>query len=218
MAYITLATSIASAYQRLMIVVKQPERGSSLRRNLVRLAMDTHELYEACKAANYDFIPDQELLELRAAANAEFPTPDFFMDTRAIYTFLNEMNNRLPSDSLPVFPYHRDPVRSGSVRPSEARCECCGQARGTLYAGVMYAREAPQSLCPWCIADGSAAERHQGHFFDASFCDDNFQPVEMPIEWSHTVFALTIGFATFNPIHWWIHCGEPAEYINRIAL
>ena len=37
----------------------------------------------------------------------------------------------------------------------------------------------------------------------------------MPPEMHEAVFSRTIGFATFNPIGWWVHCGQPAEYVTR---
>jgi len=117
--------------------------------------------------------------------------------------------------SLPQFPYHRDPAASGSLRESDARCECCGKLPGVLYAGVVYSRSQVRDLCPWCIADGSASEKYGASFFDADFVDDSMGTVSMPPEMHEAVFSRTIGFATFNPIGWWVHCGQPAEYVTR---
>jgi len=117
--------------------------------------------------------------------------------------------------ALPRFPYHRDPVASGSIRTSSDPCQCCGQSRGLLYDGAVYSRERVESLCPWCISDGSAATKWGAAFFDAEFCDADGRPIEAPADWRDRVFGRTIGFATFNPIGWWVHCGEPAEYVTR---
>lgn len=117
--------------------------------------------------------------------------------------------------SLPRFPYHRDPIASGSVRESNAACECCGKSRGVLYKGVVYSLHTVESLCPWCIADGTAEHKYDASFFDAYFCDENRKCIELPAEWHRKVFGQTIGFSTFNPIGWWVHCGEPAVYISR---
>lgn len=69
--------------------------------------------------------------------------------------------------SLPAFRYHPDPLATGSVIRSDARCVCCGDVRGDVYAGPVYAvDEYEQCICPWCIADGSAHARS-----DASFTD-----------------------------------------------
>lgn len=116
---------------------------------------------------------------------------------------------------LPHFPYHRDPVASGSVRHSNDLCDCCGQSRGVLYKGSVYSSESIENICPWCISDGSAATQFKATFFDADFCDDQGNAVRLPQPFYRDVFDRTIGFATFNPFGWWVHCGEPAEYVTR---
>ncbi|MBK1884728.1 CbrC family protein [Luteolibacter pohnpeiensis] len=118
-------------------------------------------------------------------------------------------------NALPKFPYHRDPRASGPLRESAEPCECCGLSRGILYSGVIYTAFDIKNLCPWCIADGSAASRFSASFFDANFCGDSGDSVSLPPEFHHDVFDRTIGFSTFNPIGWWVHCGEPAEYVSR---
>ena len=117
-------------------------------------------------------------------------------------------------EPLPHFPYHRDPVASGSVEASTKPCDCCGQSSGVLYTGNTHCRGKPR-LCPWCIADGSASNRFGATFFDAYFVDDDGEMVDLPEQVQREVFGRTIGFATCNPIGWWVHCGEPAEYVRR---
>jgi len=117
--------------------------------------------------------------------------------------------------TLPKFPYHRDPMSSGSLQESDDACACCGMSRGILYAGNVYSRERPENLCPWCIADGSAAAKYDAEFFDAYFCDDDLNEVDLPVSTRLEVFGRTVGFATFNPIAWWVHCNQPAEYVTR---
>jgi uncharacterized protein CbrC (UPF0167 family) len=70
----------------------------------------------------------------------------------------------LDASLLPRFPYHRNPVASGSVEASDAVCECCGKAHGIIYAGVIYTARQVKSVCPWCIADGSVAHKYDAVF------------------------------------------------------
>ena len=116
---------------------------------------------------------------------------------------------------LPQFPFHRNPQESGSIRETNDACDCCGQIRGVAYDGVVYCLDSPETLCPWCIADGSAENKYDASFFDADFVDDDLNPLDLPPETHSIVFGRTIGFSTFNPIGWWVHCGEPAEYVRR---
>ena len=70
-------------------------------------------------------------------------------------------------DRLPTFRYHPEPLTSGSIVSSDLTCQCCGRARGYIYTGPVYAEEElNEALCPWCIADGSAAGRFQANFVD----------------------------------------------------
>lgn len=70
--------------------------------------------------------------------------------------------------ALPQFPYHPNPVATGSVTTSDAPCVCCGQERGWVYTGPVHAAGAPDNgVCPYCIAFGKAAERYDATFTDA---------------------------------------------------
>lgn len=71
--------------------------------------------------------------------------------------------------SLPKFRYHPDPIASGSVVASEKKCECCQKTRGFIYNGPTYTEKNldEESLCPWCIADGSASQKFEATFVDA---------------------------------------------------
>ena len=115
--------------------------------------------------------------------------------------------------ALPCFPFRRDALTSGSITPSNDVCECCAQSRGAIYKGPIY--ELVDTLCPWCIADGSAFDKFGATFFDAEFGDGDLNRVELPERFRRAVFGCTVGFSTNNPITWWVHCGEPAEYLSR---
>src|SRR5688572_19854803 len=70
---------------------------------------------------------------------------------------------------LPEFHYHPDPIATGNVKPSDKTCQGCGQSRGYIYIASVYAiEELNEAICPWCIADGTAAKK-----FDAMFADSH---------------------------------------------
>lgn len=121
----------------------------------------------------------------------------------------------IKKSELPEFPYHRDPIESKSVRESDAKCDCCGKSRGIMYDGIIYSIDDPENICPWCIADGSASEKYDGSFFDAYFVDENHNDTEVEPKYYSEVFCKTIGFSTYNPIGWWVHCSQPAEFVTR---
>lgn len=113
--------------------------------------------------------------------------------------------------ALPLFRYHPEPLRTGSVRQSDARCLACERSRGFVYTGPVYAaEELVEELCPWCIADGTAAER-----FDAEFTEVGWGvPDEVPRHVVEEVSRRTPGFAGWQQEHWLYHCGDAAAFIG----
>jgi Uncharacterised protein family (UPF0167) len=79
---------------------------------------------------------------------------------------------------LPRFTYHPDPRATGFVVESNAICLACGAARGHIYTGPVYAvEELAEAICPWCIADGTAADRFDAEFTDVgSYVPEDVQP------------------------------------------
>ena len=117
--------------------------------------------------------------------------------------------------SIPNFKYHPDPIASGSVEPSKTKCVCCHQKRGFIYVGPVYAEdELDESICPWCIHDGSAHKQ-----FDAVFTDDasittaDGAPADLSEATLEEVAFRTPGFAGWQQEHWLVCCGEPAAFI-----
>lgn len=118
--------------------------------------------------------------------------------------------------SLPTFKYHPDPLATGSVVASDVECACCGQARGHVYAGPVYAEgDYENRICPWCIADGSAHRR-----LGASFTDE--EAVGGYGDWPAVSEAVveevayrTPGFSGWQQENWWTHCGDAGEYLGR---
>lgn len=110
---------------------------------------------------------------------------------------------------LPSFRYHPDPVSTGSVKPSAAACECCGEARGYLYAASFYTAHSPSpALCPWCIASGEAARRYEGSFNDSEPLDYEALPAEIVAE----VCERTPGYRSWQQEVWEAHCGDACEF------
>ncbi|MFD7921755.1 CbrC family protein [Streptomyces sp. NPDC059740] len=109
---------------------------------------------------------------------------------------------------LPSFPYHPDPVATGVVVPSRTACRSCGRVRGYVYTGPVYAEDDLRGrLCPWCIADGSAAGRFEALFTDV--LDD------VPLDRLHAITRRTPGFAGWQQERWLIHCGDGAAFLGR---
>jgi uncharacterized protein CbrC (UPF0167 family) len=116
---------------------------------------------------------------------------------------------------LPLFKYHPDPVSTGSIIKSDAVCECCGQSRGFIYTGPIYAEDEIDCICPWCIADGRAHQELEASFADecgigggGAWCDVTSEIIE-------EVAYRTPGFSGWQPEQWWTHCDDAAQFLGR---
>jgi uncharacterized protein CbrC (UPF0167 family) len=111
---------------------------------------------------------------------------------------------------LPTFRYFRDPYADdgGVFDESDEPCECCGRTTGYQYLYFMYAEDEIEVICPWCIADGSAAER-----FDGTFVDDvNIPDDAISAEHREELTKRTPSHFAYQEAKWLVHCGEPAVY------
>lgn len=116
------------------------------------------------------------------------------------------------SSDLPAFRYHPDPLASGSFRESAESCACCNRATGWIYTASFYtAQEVSGRFCPWCVADGSAAERFAGEFIDSCGLDGVSE------ETVHEVTRRTPGFHAWQDPHWLVHCHEAAAFIGEVG-
>jgi len=113
-------------------------------------------------------------------------------------------------DSIPSFKYHPDPIGTGAIGASDEVCEGCGKARGYSYKASFHAEDDIESICPWCIADGSAAKK-----FDGMFCDD-FPLTSKEIDSAivDEVTQRTPGFETWQQEVWLTHCNDACTYLG----
>ena len=107
------------------------------------------------------------------------------------------------SQLLPTFTYNAD---SKSVfEESEETCACCNEKRGYIYNGPMYGEfDEEPNICPWCIKDGSAAEKLEVEFVDVGVMGE--------VELSREFTACTPGFVSWQDSEWWTHCNDAAVY------
>jgi uncharacterized protein len=116
--------------------------------------------------------------------------------------------------TLPRFTYHPDPVQTGSFAVSLDPCVCCGEARGYIYTGPVYAlSDLRNKICPWCIADGSAHRKFDAEF--ASFGEGTRDKVSDAVR--DEITHRTPGFSSWQGEQWWTHCGDAAEFLGPVG-
>ncbi|MFF8531888.1 CbrC family protein [Streptomyces sp. NPDC015532] len=64
-------------------------------------------------------------------------------------------------------------------------------------------------FCPWCIADGSAAERLAGEFADSCGLDGVGEDV------LHEVTRRTPGLSAWQDPHRFVHCQDAAAFVGE---
>lgn len=111
---------------------------------------------------------------------------------------------------LPKFTYHPEPIITGVIERSEKPCLCCGKAHGYIYVGPVYSseEELDDQLCPWCIADGSAAER-----LGASFADSHpLLKAGIAPAIVEEIHLRTPAFMSWQEPEWLSHCNDACEF------
>ena len=115
---------------------------------------------------------------------------------------------------LPRFRYHPDPLRSGSIEPSTAKCSVCGQARGYVYTGPAYAAaDLSGRLCPWCIGSGEAHQR-----FAVTFTDSEALADEIPAAAVEEILERTPGFNTWQSGSWPACCDDATAFLSPLGF
>lgn len=104
---------------------------------------------------------------------------------------------------LPEFKYNPNAVKLGIIKKEKTTCPVCEQARDYVYQGPFYSVEDVEGICPWCIKDGSAANKYNGEFQDAASCDEVDRP-----EYIIELTKRTPGYSGWQQERWLSHCGD----------
>jgi hypothetical protein len=115
-------------------------------------------------------------------------------------------------EPLPSFRYHPDPLSTGSFKAnSDTPCLSCNRLREYTYTGSVWTEKPfilEDHICPWCIADGSAAKRFAATFNYTGTLDDVTAAVREEIE------TRTPGFHTWQQETWLGCCGDAAAFLG----
>lgn len=93
-------------------------------------------------------------------------------------------------------------------------CICCKKSRGYIYIAAVYTTQDIEEICPWCIADGSAAEK-----FSATFTDDySLSQAKLSGEIISEVTERTPGFISWQQEKWLTHCNDACEFHGDLEV
>ena len=131
----------------------------------------------------------------------------------------------LVNKSNSAWSYHslnttQTPTGSIFFEQEEGQCSVCSAQRSLRYTSSFYSVEEPEYLCPWCIADGSAAAKYNGEFndyagiegvsVDPASTDETTIPKALLLQ----VSERTPSYSSWQQEVWLTHCGEPCAFID----
>jgi uncharacterized protein len=118
-------------------------------------------------------------------------------------TNAQDVNDKNEMNSLPEFKYNPHAEKLGIIKKESTVCPVCEREREYVYAGPFYSEDEVEGICPWCIKDGSAANKYVGEFQDAAACE-TVDRQEYIIE----LTTRTPGFIGWQQERWLSHCGD----------
>jgi uncharacterized protein CbrC (UPF0167 family) len=116
---------------------------------------------------------------------------------------------------LPAFRYHPDPLATGAIESRQITCACCGQARGFVYVQSVSADvDLDEKLCPWCIADGSAATKLGASFSGAG----PLTAAGVAPDIVEEVHRRTPSYSSWQQEEWLVHCNDACEFHGDASI
>jgi|SRR5690606_5473067 len=120
---------------------------------------------------------------------------------------------------LPKFKYSPNAYSIDVFENDEDICSICNEERNIRYTGSFYSIDEPDYICPWCIADGSAAKMYDGEFND--YCGiEGVSPSpkdpkpKISKELLLEITKKTPSYKSWQQERWMTHCNEPCAFIG----
>lgn len=126
---------------------------------------------------------------------------------------VKKTESNLVKRELPYFKYHPDPTVTGAFETDTVvTCDCCKQPTDVYYTNPFFAVDDIEALCPWCIADGKAAEKFEGSFQDDISVDavnDKDKLMEL--------IERTPGYNGWQQEYWLAHCNDYCAFKGYVG-
>lgn len=139
------------------------------------------------------------------------------------------MEGTTGSAPLPAFRFHPDAYAT-VFEDRTGTCDACGHLRELRYTSSFYSVHRPGHLCPWCIADGTAARVFDGEFSDRAgvegAADDpdvagshDTHGTRVPTDAREVleVTTRTPSYVSWQQERWPSHCGRPCAFIADVG-
>lgn len=122
---------------------------------------------------------------------------------------------------LPTFRFSPNAYDLGLFEMDDGICQACSRRRPMRYTSSFYSRENVAYICPWCVADGTAARVFDGEFSDSAGIEgvssDPTVPVTVDEDEAREVATRTPSYPSWQQEEWRSHCGRPCAFIGDIG-
>lgn len=112
---------------------------------------------------------------------------------------------------LPVFRYYPDPLADGSITMETEICECCEMLTPYICTTLIYSAQTVDFICPWCVADGSAAKKFNGGFQSLQNV-----PETVPNDIVEIVDTRTPGYSTWQGNNWLFTATDAMIFVGEV--
>lgn len=124
-------------------------------------------------------------------------------------------------EQLPTFRFNPNAYELGLFERAAGSCDACGSVRGWRYRSSFYSRRKVEHLCPWCVADGSAAAVFDGEFSDYAGIEgvpfEPGAPTLVDLDEATEVATRTPSYTSWQQEQWRSHCGRPCAFLGDIG-
>jgi uncharacterized protein CbrC (UPF0167 family) len=127
-------------------------------------------------------------------------------------------------ENFPIFKYHPNSIETKAFKTDKSvKCDCCGQKTNIYYTKPFYSVNEINALCPFCIANGKAAEKFDGEFQDYASIEgispDPNEPntVYIAKDAIEEVTKRTPGYSGWQQEVWLNHCGDLCAFIGYVG-
>jgi uncharacterized protein CbrC (UPF0167 family) len=124
---------------------------------------------------------------------------------------LTEQTLKTEKMELPKFKYSPNAFELDIFENVEGTCSVCNEKRQIKYTSSFYSVEEPEYICPWCIADGKAAEKYKGEFNDYEGIE-NSENIEKELLLQAS--ERTPSYTSWQQEVWLTHCNEPCAFVG----
>jgi uncharacterized protein len=118
----------------------------------------------------------------------------------------------------PHFKYHPNAYKLNLFEKEDGICSICNEQRDLKYVCSFYSVDEPDYICPWCIANGAAAQKYNGEYNDYASVEGVSANPNIPstidAQCLDEICMRTPSYHSWQQEVWLIHCNEPCKFIG----